>query len=86
MYVPSLVDRRNYLSLGTMCKVVNEPVYFPNDVFVPRITTFKITIYVALLSTFSSYYCIFYIPLYLKLVLLGVTYQFTLLMPNLYLY
>ena len=39
--VPSLVDHRNYLSLGTMCKVVNEPVYFPNDVFVPRTTTLR---------------------------------------------
>ena len=39
--VPSLVDHRNYLSLGTTYKVVNELVYFPNDVFVPRTTTLR---------------------------------------------
>ena len=33
--VQSLRDRRNYLSLCTMYKVVHELVYFPHDVFVP---------------------------------------------------
>jgi len=37
--VPSLGDRRNYLSLCTVYKVVNELVYFPHDVFVSRTTT-----------------------------------------------
>lgn len=37
--VPSLVDRRKYLSLCTMYKIVHNLVYFPHDVFVPRITT-----------------------------------------------
>ena len=32
---------RNYLSLCTMCKVVNELVYFPHHVFVPRTTTLR---------------------------------------------
>ena len=39
--VPSLGDCRNYLSLCTMYKVVNELVYFPHDVFVPRTTTLR---------------------------------------------
>ena len=39
--VPSLVDRRNYLSLCTMYKVVHELVYFPYDLFVPKTTTLR---------------------------------------------
>ena len=39
--VPSLRDRRKYLSLCTMYKVVHELVYFPHDVFVPRTTTLR---------------------------------------------
>ena len=39
--VPSLGDCRNYLSLCTMYKVVNELVYFPHDVFVPWTTTLR---------------------------------------------
>ena len=38
---PSLVDRRNYLSLCTMYKVVHELVYFPYDLFVPKTTTLR---------------------------------------------
>ena len=33
--VPSLGDRRNYLSLCSMYKLVNELVHFHHDVFVP---------------------------------------------------
>ena len=39
--VPNLGDRRNYLSLCTMYKVVHELVHFPHDVFVPRTTTLR---------------------------------------------
>ena len=76
--VRSLVDRRNYLSLGTMCKVVNEPVYFPNDVFVPRTTTLRspstLLYYqpfahtISFLHSFVSKTCS-YLPIYPKLYL-----------------
>ena len=39
--VPNLGDRRNYLRLCTMYKVVHELVYFPHDVFVPRTTSLR---------------------------------------------
>ena len=37
----NLSDRRNYLSLCTMYKVVSELVYFPHDVFVSRTSTLR---------------------------------------------
>ena len=39
--VPSLVDRRKYLSLCTMYKIVYDLVYFPLSVFVPRVTSLR---------------------------------------------
>jgi len=63
-----------------MYKVVSELVYFPNNVFVPRTTTLR-----------SSSKLLYYQPFahtnmpftFLKLVLLGITYQITLLMLKL---
>ena len=39
--LPSLVNRRRYLSLSTMYKIVHNLVYFPPDVFVPRVTALR---------------------------------------------
>jgi len=61
-----------------MYKVVNELVYFPHHVFVPRTTIITISPSLTLM--------LFYVPLYLKLVLPGTTYQTTLLMLILCLY
>ena len=57
-----------------MHKVVSELVYFPHEVFVPRTTTLR------------SSSKLLYIPLCLKLVLLGIAYQTRFLMLKLYLY
>ena len=37
--IPNLEDRRKYLNLCTMYKIVHDHVYFPYGVFVPRVTT-----------------------------------------------
>jgi len=71
--VPSLGDCRNYLSLCAMYKVVNELVYFPHDVFVPRTTTLRSSSISCFTISPSLTLMHFYIPLYLKLVLPGTT-------------
>jgi len=39
--IPSLDDRRKYLNLCTMYKIVHDHVYFLHGVFVPRVTTLR---------------------------------------------
>ena len=39
--IPNLEDRRKYLNLCTMYKIVHDHVYFPYGVFVPRATTLR---------------------------------------------
>ena len=35
--IPTLSDHRDYLSLCTMFKIVQETMYFPKDIFVPKL-------------------------------------------------
>ena len=72
--VPSLSDRRLYLNLCMMYKIIHNLIYFPVGVFVPRVTT---------VSRSSANHCMFSrllipmhttIPLYLACAPFGTLY------------
>ena len=86
--VPSLMQRRKYLNLCTMYKIVHNLVYFPHGVFVPRFTTSRSASKLLYYQPFAhtNAFLLFYTVLYPKLVLLGTIYLIPLLMPILCLY
>ena len=71
--LPSLANCRRYLSLNTMYEIVHNLVYFPQGIFVPRVTTLGHPCYLCIINPAPTQ-MYFFTHLYLVHVPYGTTY------------